>query len=102
MLAIDKEGFLIHLNDWQKSVANELAQNDHLELNNDHWEVIYFLRDFYQQYQTAPTVRILVKELAKKLGTEKGNSIYLQQLFPDGLLQQGSKIAGLPKPVRCL
>jgi tRNA 2-thiouridine synthesizing protein E len=102
MLKTDKEGFLLDLNDWSESVANQLAINDQLKLTEDHWHVIYFLRDFYQQYQTAPTVRVLVKELAKKLGDEKGNSIYLQRLFPGGLLRQGSKIAGLPKPTRCV
>jgi tRNA 2-thiouridine synthesizing protein E len=102
MLKTDKEGFLLDLDVWNESVANELADNDQLKLTDDHWQVIYFLRDFYQQYQTAPTMRVLVKELAKKLGAEKGNSIYLQRLFPGGLLRQASKIAGLPKPTRCV
>lgn len=98
----DKEGFLIHLTEWNKTIAIQLAKNDDLELTDEHWHIINFLRNFYQHYQTAPTVRILVKEMAKKLGADKANSIYLHQLFPKGLLLQSSKIAGLPKPTRCV
>lgn len=102
MLQTDKEGFLINLKDWNESIATELAKKDQLELTDDHWHIINYLKKFYQQYQTAPTMRVLVKEMAKHLGPEKGNSSYLQQLFPKGLLLQGSKIAGLPKPTRCI
>ena len=35
-------------------------------------------------------------------GEEKGNSRYLQRLFPGGPAKQISKIAGLPKPVKCI
>lgn len=101
-LLLDKEGFLINLNNWNEAVAIELADNDHLQLTYDHWLVINFLREFYQSYKTAPAMRILVKQMAKQLGIEKGNSLYLNQLFPGGLLKQGSKIAGLPKPTRCM
>ena len=101
-LLLDKEGFLINLNDWNETVAIELANNDHLQLINDHWLIINFLREFYENYKTAPPMRVLVKTLAKQLSKEKGNSLYLNQLFPGGLLKQGSKIAGLPKPTRCM
>lgn len=101
-LLLDKEGFLINLSDWNEATAIELASHDHLQLNNDHWLIINFLREFYENYKTAPAMRVLVKQMAKQLGTEKGNSLYLNQLFPGGLLKQGSKIAGLPKPTRCM
>lgn len=97
----DKEGYLINLKDWNEEVAKMLAEQDKLILINDHWTVIHFLRNFYQQYQTMPMVRVLVKELAKEMGSEKGNSVYLNALFPKGLVKQASKIAGLPKPTRC-
>jgi tRNA 2-thiouridine synthesizing protein E len=89
------------LADWNEAVANAIAQDDGLVLTTDHWQVIYFLRNFYQQYQIMPAMRVLVKELAKQMGT-KSNSIYLNSLFPKGLMRQASKIAGLPKPTRCI
>lgn len=101
-VVIDKEGYLINLSDWNDAIAIELAQNENLTLTSDHWQVIHFLRYFYQQYQTTPTMRILIKELIPHLGADKANSIYLHQLFPAGLMKQACKIAGLPKPTRCM
>ena len=86
---------------WNEQIAEEIATQDNLILTDDHWQVIHYLRHFYHEYQTLPLMRVLVKELAKQMGTEKGNSIYLNCLFPQGLLRQASKIAGLPKPTRC-
>lgn len=100
-LARDKEGYLSHLTDWTVEVAVEIAQEENIFLTEDHWLVINFLRDFYQKYSITPPMRIIVRELAKQLPLEKGNSLYLQQLFPAGLLRQASKIAGLPKPPKC-
>lgn len=101
-IATTKEGYLANLNDWNETVAQTLASSDAIELTADHWQVIHFLRNFYLSYQTTPTVRIMIKELAKQMGTEKSNSAYLQQLFPQGLMKQACKIAGLPKPIRCI
>lgn len=98
----DREGYLVNLNDWDETVAETLAISDGIQLTSEHWQVIHFLRNFYLNYQTTPTVRIMVKELAKQMGVEKSNSIYLQRLFPQGLIKQTCKIAGLPKPVRCI
>ncbi len=101
-LKLDKHGYLVNLDDWNEEIANYFAAADQLTLRTEHWEIIYFLRDFYQQYKLSPPMRILVKELKKKYGPEKGNSVYLQSLFPKGPAKQATKIAGLPKPVRCI
>jgi len=79
-----------------------LAQLENIELTDAHWEVIYFVRDFYQEYNTSPAIRMLVKAMAEKLGADKGNSRYLQRLFPEGPAKQATKLAGLPKPAKCL
>lgn len=101
-LKLDKHGYLVNLDDWNEHVAHYFAATDQLTLRTEHWEIIYFLRDFYQQYKLSPPMRILVKELKKKYGPGKGNSVYLQSLFPKGPAKQATKIAGLPKPVRCI
>jgi len=101
-IATDAEGFLRHLDDWDKTIANKVAENEGITLTEDHWKVIDFLRQFYRDYKITPAVRIVVKELTKRWGAEKGNSIYLHQLFPGGVIKQASKIAGLPKPKRCI
>ena len=50
----------------------------------------------------APAIRALVKAMEKQYGPEKGNSRYLYKLFPEGPAKQATKIAGLPKPVKCI
>jgi TusE/DsrC/DsvC family sulfur relay protein len=101
LISTDNEGYLLHLSDWNITIAQKIAQNDDLRLTEDHWRVINFFRNFYQEYQTMPTLRVTAKELAK-VKKELGDSVYLQVLFPKGLFKQACKIGGLPKPTRCI
>lgn len=98
----DKDGYLLNSQQWNEDVARTIAQLENIELTDAHWEVIYFVRDFYQEYNTSPAIRMLVKAMAEKLGADKSNSRYLQRLFPEGPAKQATKLAGLPKPAKCL
>ena len=100
-LNLDKEGFLRDLSDWNPDVAQVLAKNEEIELSDSHWLIINLVRDYYQRYQISPATRVLVKITRKKLGKDKGNSIYLMQLFTGKPAKLVSKIAGLPKPANC-
>ena len=101
-LEVEEEGYLANLNDWEPAVAEVMAKDEGLELSDDHWEIINFLREYYEEYQIAPAVRVLTKAVGKKLGKEKGNSKYLYELFPYGPGKQACKLAGLPKPTGCV
>ena len=79
-----------------------LAEQEGIVLSSEHWEVIPFVRDFYLKYNTSPAMRALVKAMANELGSDKGNSRYLFRLFPEGPAKQATKLAGLPKPAKCL
>ncbi len=98
----DEEGYLQDLSDWSEEVANFIAQQENIEMTSNHWEVVNFLREYYNEYQIAPAVRVLTKAIGKKLGPDKGNSQYLYELFPYGPAKQACKIAGLPKPTGCV
>ena len=100
--AFDKEGFLRDLNAWSPAVAEQIALGENLELTAAHWEVVNLLREYYQKFDSSPTMRALVKYCALKLGPDKGKSIYLMSLFPGSSAKLGCKIAGLPKPDNCL
>ena len=102
VLETDEEGYLIDLNDWNEEAAVELAKSEEIEMTDNHWEVVNFLREYYSEYQIAPAVRVLTKAIGKKFGAEKGNSKYLYELFPYGPAKQACKIAGLPKPTGCI
>lgn len=99
---VDEEGFLVNLSDWTKEIAEKMANDDDIELSDEHWDVINFLREYYEEYQIAPAVRVLTKAIAKKMGKDKGNSKYLYSLFPYGPGKQGCRFAGLPKPTGCI
>ena len=101
-IEVDKEGYLRDLNDWNRSVAEQLASAENLTLTDDHWQVIEILRDFYHTYEQSPAMRPLVKAVGLKLGADKGKSMYLMQLFPGSPAKLASKLAGLPKPTNCL
>lgn len=98
----DEHGFLVNLNDWNKNVAEQIALAEGITLSDVHWEIIELLRAFYKEFDLSPAMRILVKHTKQQLGEEKGNSIYLMQLFPGSPAKVASKIAGLPKPTNCL
>ncbi len=98
----DAEGYLKNPADWSVELASQLAENEGITMNEAHWQVVHFVREFYLEFNTSPAIRMLVKAMAKKFGEEKGNSRYLFRLFPDGPAKQATKIAGLPKPAKCL
>ncbi len=98
----DDDGFIVNPEDWNEDVANHLAKMEEVEMGENHWEVVNFLREYYQEYKIAPMIRILVKAMGKKMGKEKGNTKYLYELFPAGPAKQACKIAGLPKPTGCV
>lgn len=98
ILEVDEEGYLVNTEDWMEDVAEVFAKQEDCVLTSEHWEIIKFLRDYYNDYQIAPAVRVLTKAVGKKLGPEKGNSKYLYGLFPYGPGKQANRYAGLPKP----
>ena len=98
----DKEGYLKHLSDWSETAACVIAQEEGIDLSVEHWDIIWLLRDVYQEYQHTPVTRVFVKVMAEKLGPDKGRSIYLLRLFPETPMRKACKIAGLPKPTNCI
>lgn len=98
----DKQGYLTDSSLWSLDVAAAIAEEEALLLSDEHWQVIHYVRQFYQEFNTSPSIRPLVKYLAQQWSAEKGTSIYLHLLFPEGPAKQATKIAGLPKPARCI
>jgi tRNA 2-thiouridine synthesizing protein E len=101
-IKVDKAGYLLNSGDWSPELAQLIATKNEIELTDERWEVVNFVREFYIEYDTSPAIRALVKAMANKYGPEKGNSRYLYRLFPKGPAKQATLIAGLPKPAKCL
>lgn len=101
-VTFDRHGHLAHRGDWTKALATAMAEQDGLTLTAEHWEVIEFVRSYYDRFQMAPPMRVLVKAMGKALGPQKGNSRHLYRLFPDSPARQACRYGGLPKPVGCI
>ena len=103
MPARNNEGFLEDASDWTPDVATAIAVDDGIKLDENHWEIIEFLRLFYKTYEVSPpSNRLFVKSVKEALGENKGNSIYLMTLFPGTPAKTACRIAGLPRPTNCL
>jgi TusE/DsrC/DsvC family sulfur relay protein len=96
-LAVNEEGFLQHPEEWDEDVAVILAQMEEGldELTDEHWAVIKYIRNYYQENNLAPMVRKLCKATGLPL-----RKIF--QLFPSGPAKGACKLAGLPKPDGCV
>jgi len=101
LIKTDKNGYLLDHTQWDKELAQTIAKAEGIEMTDAHWQVVDYVRNFYIQFKKSPSIRPLVKYLKTELGAEKGSSLYLQRLFPDGPAKQATKIAGIPKPARC-
>lgn len=100
-IPLDQDACLCNLNDWSEPVAHALAAREGIELTAAHWEILYLLQQFYQEFQLSPANRALVRYVALNLGKEKGNSLYLNGLFKGMPAKLAARLAGLPKPANC-
>lgn len=95
-----EDGYLINSEDWSIGVAEYLAKKEGLEMTDAHWEIINFMREYYEEYKIAPMIKIIIKALSKKLGSENGNIKHPYKLFSGG--NQLNKIAGLQRMGGCV
>ena len=92
----DAEGYLIEPGEWNEDVAQLLAKEENIQLNNDHWDVLRFMREFYEEHQVAADARFAIKHLAERVGREAQKRLFV--LFPYGYVKQACKIAGMRRP----
>ncbi len=98
----DAQGYLLDSQQWSEDLIPLLAEQEEIEITDEHLEIIRFVRAFYLEFNTSPAIRMLVKAVSQQFSEEKGNSRYLYRLFPKGPAKQATKLAGLPKPVKCI
>ena len=95
---VDDQGYLVDPADWNERVAEALAREERIVLSDEHWAVIRFMREYYEQHQIAPDARHVMKHLARLKGAAKAGRNDLFVLFPYGYVKQACKIAGMRKP----
>lgn len=101
-IATDSDGFLLDFEAWDETVAAAIATDCDIRLSDAHLEIARLLRRFYREFDQSPAMRPLVNYVKRELGPDKGNSLYLLQLFPGSPAKVAARIAGLPRPEHCL
>lgn len=95
-LEVDEDGFMQEPEKWDEKIALALATTEAVdELTDNHWKVVNYLREYYQQFGIAPMIRKLCKQTGFSL-----KEIY--DMFPSGPAKGACKVAGLPKPTGCV
>jgi TusE/DsrC/DsvC family sulfur relay protein len=95
----DEQGYLVNPEDWTAELARQLAREESLQLEDDHWLVIDFIRDQFDQHQVTPDIRHAAKFLAGQTGLDKkSGKARIFELFPYGYVKQACKIAGMRRP----
>ena len=93
---LDDEGFLVEISGWSREVGEELAERNQLgPLTDDHWAVIEFVREYYNDNREGPAI----VKIAKATGL---SMTYICQMFPCGVGRGAYRLAGLPRPAGCL
>ncbi len=88
------EGYLVEAKEWSHELAHELAKEEGIELTDQHFEVLEFLRKEYEAGNS-----LTIRKVGKS-GIVDIKGLY--KLFPGGPLKFSSKYAGIPKPTSCV
>jgi tRNA 2-thiouridine synthesizing protein E len=95
----DNEGYMVDPEDWNEDLAQVLADEEGLVLDENYWSILRFMRDYWHQHKVAPDVRHVIKHLVDEEGQDKKSAKqHLFKLFPYGYVKQACKIAGMQRP----
>lgn len=92
---VNEEGFLTDPGEWDEALGSALASQIGIDLGDEHWKAIRFLRQDFEAQGETPTLRRVT--VAGGIPTKT-----LFQLFPQKPAKKMAYIAGLPKPHGCV
>lgn len=94
-IAVDADGFLTDPSQWDRDLAEKLAENIGIELTGEHYAAIDFARSDHTEQGETPTLR----RMASAGGVSTKDMF---RLFPKKPAKKMAYVAGLPKPVGCV
>ncbi len=98
-VALDIEGYLVDPEEWNEDIARRMAAAEGLELTDEYWAIIRFMRDYWSEHKVIPDVRHVVAFMTEQFGYDKKMAKKrLFKLFPYGYVKQACKIAGMQRP----
>lgn len=98
----DDEGYLLDPEDWNRDVAQALADEVGVVMSDEHWQIVEFIHASYAASQVVPEARKLLRQMKSMWGPERATRRYLYRLFPAGYAQTACKIAGMRKPLKLM
>jgi tRNA 2-thiouridine synthesizing protein E len=92
----NQRGFLDRFDGWERTLAERLAREDGLELQENHWTVVEFARAYYRANGIPPSARVICHSIGAEIAPCGCTHRTLLQLFPQGGCKAACRIAGLP------
>jgi len=93
-VTVNEEGYLTNFAQWEKSIGEEIAKENAIELTPRHWDVIKYIQD--EVKKDSP---LSIRKIGKS-GVVDIKEFYA--LFPNAPLKTATKIAGVAKPASCI
>ena len=97
---LDCKGYLVDFAKWDVQLRDWFAEQEGVDLTDEHYEAIEYLRKYYNEHGVHPEIRMITSAMAQMFNKVKGTAMYFHVLFPAGL-HQADKIAGLPLRHSC-
>ncbi len=95
VIHVDDEGFMTEYSEWDDDLGKALAAQIGIDMTDEHWKAIHFLRTDYADQGETPTIR--------RVSTVGGIATKdLFKLFPQKPAKKMAYIAGVPKPHGCV
>ena len=91
---VNEEGYFTNPAQWSREIAVAVAAEEGLELSDQHFAVLEYLRKRHLDGE-ALSIRSI-----NKSGVVDVKTFY--QLFPGAPLKKSTKLAGIPKPASCV
>ena len=92
---VDDEGFMTEYGEWDETLGKALAAQIGIDMTDDHWKAIRFLRDDFVAQGETPTLRRV-----STVGGIPTKQLFV--LFPQKPAKKMAYVAGLPKPQGCV
>lgn len=96
MPTFDDEGYLVDPDDWNDALAQQIAQGLGVELTDDHWFVLRFMRDRYHENRVTVDARHVMRHLEQRYPGQGRHRLF--ELFPYGYVAQACRVAGMKRP----
>ncbi len=95
----DEAGYLVNPEDWSAVVAEFIAEEEGVDLSEEHWAVLDFMRDYLAEHGIAADARFVFRHLAERRGENtKAARQRFFEMFPYGYTKQACKVAGMRQP----